>query len=70
MTTRWLGIRDFPDLDVSIDQGYSTGQVRVKPRATTAVSHLFRLLGGRSLMCDEGIEAFENESTVVAQQFV
>jgi hypothetical protein len=70
MTSRWLGIRDLSGLAVSIDQGYSGRKVSIITRAATAVSHLFRLLGRGSLMCAERVEAFENESTVVAKQLV
>lgn len=70
MTARRLGIRDLPDRDVSIEHGNCGRKVGVITRATTAVSHLFRFLGRRSLMCAEGIEALENESTVVAKQLV
>ena len=70
MTSPWLGIRDLPGLSVSVDQRYGSRQVGVKTRATTAVLHLFWLLGRRSLMCAEGVEALENESTVVTKQFV
>ncbi|HEX7774733.1 MAG TPA: hypothetical protein VF435_20075, partial [Pyrinomonadaceae bacterium] len=70
MTSRWLGIRGLSDLDVSVDQGNRGRKVGVISRAATAISHLFRLFGRRSLMCAEWIEAFENESTVVAKQLV
>jgi hypothetical protein len=70
MTARWLGIRDLSGLGVSVDQRYSRREVGVITRATTAVSHLFRLLGRRSLMCAERIKAFEDEPTVVAKQLV
>src|SRR6185369_5750610 len=70
MTARRLGIRDLSGLGVSVDQRYAGRKVGVITRAATAVSHLFRLLGRRSLMCAERVEAFEDESTVVAEQLV
>jgi len=57
-------------LDVPVEHGNRGREVGVITRAATAVLHLFRLLGRRSFLCAERIEAFENEPTVIAKQLV
>jgi hypothetical protein len=66
-----LRISDFPDLHFVIDQGDGRWQVGIKARTSPAISSLFFRAGwGGALTVTERVEALENESAVIAEEFM
>ena len=73
MTSRGLGIRGFSAVfRLFIDQRDGRGQVSIKAGSAAAVapSFLFLFFGRRALLSAQRVERFENEATVIAEEFL
>ena len=70
MPARGLGIGDFTGVGFTVDERDRGGQMGIKAWPTATILVRLILFRGCALMCTQRVEALEDQSTIIAEEFM